>query len=188
DRPDPEIRSQKPQTANNRRALLASLIALPALLMLLPIRLFEIANPDWRLISWLHAAAVTTLTLLYIWYIGGTPWLRHFAFPILFASIAVPWVTPVEVPIVQGLMRVVARIASEAANLFAIPTHLEGNLIRIPSGVVGVKKACSGVRSLQTSLMIGLFFGELKRLSILRRVALVAGAIAIAFIANCARA
>src|SRR5438874_12880799 len=60
DRPDPEIRSQRPQTANNRRALVASLIALPALLMLLPIRLFEIANPDWRLINWLHAAAVST--------------------------------------------------------------------------------------------------------------------------------
>src|SRR4029077_3416071 len=171
-----------------RRALVASLIALPALLILLPVRLFEIANPDSRLISWLHAAAVTTLTLLYIWYTGGMPWLRHFAFPILFASIAVPWLIQVEVPIVQGLMRAVAAVASETANLFAIPTQLEGNLIRIPNGVVGVNRACSGVRSLQTSLMIGLLLGELKRLSIWRRVALVAGAIAIAFIGNCARA
>jgi exosortase len=163
-------------------------VGIPALLILLPVRLFEIANPDWRLINWLHAAAVTTLTLLYIWYIGGAPWLRHFAFPILFASIAVPWVTPVEVPIVQGLMRAVAWVASETATSFAIPTQLEGNVIRIPSGVVGINEACSGVRSLQTSLMIALLFGELKRLSILRRVALVAGVIAIAFIANCARA
>jgi exosortase len=188
DRPNPEIRSQRSEAANNRRALVASLIALPALLLLFPVRLFEIANPDWRLINWLHAAAVTTLTLLFIWYSGGAPWLRHFAFPILFASIAVPWVTPIEVPIVQGLMRAVAAVASEAANLFAIPTHLEGNVIRIPNGVVGVNRACSGVRSLQTSLMIGLLFGELKRLSILNRAALVAGAIAIAFIGNCARA
>src|SRR6266446_5925085 len=36
--------------------------------------------------------------------------------------------------------------------------------------------------------MIGLLLGELKRLSILRRVVLVAGAVVIAFIANCARA
>jgi len=186
--PEPEVRSQRSEAANNRRALVASLIALPALLLLLPVRLFEIANPDWRLLNWLHAAAVTTLTLLYIWYIGGAPWLRHFAFPILFASIAVPWITPVELPIVQGLMRAVAGIASEAATLFGIPAHVEGNLIRISSGVVGIKKACSGVRSLQTSLMIGLLFGELKRLSIWRRVALVTGAIAIAFIGNCARA
>jgi len=126
DRPEPrpEVRSQRSEVANDRRALLAGLIALPALLMLLPVRLFEIANPDWRLISWLHAAAVTTLTLLCIWYSGGAPWLRHFAFPILFASIAIPWLTPVEVPIVQGLMRAVAAVASEAATLFGIPTQL----------------------------------------------------------------
>src|SRR5947207_9335725 len=36
--------------------------------------------------------------------------------------------------------------------------------------------------------MIGLLAGELKRLSTLRRVALIAGAIVIAFIGNCARA
>jgi exosortase len=153
----------------------------------LPLRLFEIGNPDWRPLGWLHATAVTTLTLLYIWYAGGVPWLRHFAFPILFVFVAVPWVTPVEVPIVQGLMRVVAAIAAQAATLFGIPTQVEGNLIRIPNGLVDVNNACSGVRSLQTSLMIGLLFGELKRLSILRRAVLIAGAIAIAFIANCGR-
>ena len=50
-----------------------------------------------------------------------------------------------------------------------------------------MNEACSGVRSLQTSLMIGLLFGELKRLSLARRIALVAAAAAIAFVANCAR-
>ncbi len=187
DRPEPKVPGQRSEV-RSRGTLIAALLGIPALLLLLPVRLFEIANPDWRLINWLHATAVTTLTLLYIWYIGGAPWLRHFAFPILFASIAVPWLTPVEGPIVQGLMRAVAWVASEVATSFAIPAQLEGNLIRVPSGVIGVNEACSGVRSLQTSLMIGLVFGELKRLSTLRRVALVAGAIAIAFIANCGRA
>jgi exosortase len=162
DRPDPQIRSRRTRAANNRRALFVSLIAVPALRILVPVRLLEIANPDWRLINWLHAAAVTTLTLLYLWYTGGTPWLRHFAFPILFASIAVPWVTPVEGPIVQDLMRAVAAIASEAATLSGIPTQVEGNIIRLSNGVVGVNEACSGVRSLQASLMIGLLFGELE--------------------------
>src|SRR5260370_19367931 len=68
DRPPPEVRSQRSEVANNRRALVASLIALPALLLLLPVRLFEIANPDSRLINWLHAPPVTTLTLFFIWY------------------------------------------------------------------------------------------------------------------------
>src|SRR5947199_7877745 len=128
------------------------------------------------------------MTLLYIWSVGGKSWLRHFAFPIAFFFVAVPWVTPIEVPIIQDLMRVVAAVAAETVTLFGIPTPLEGNLIRVSSGLVGVNEACSGVRSLQTALMIGLLFGELKRLSILRRFVLVAGAIAIALTANFCRA
>ncbi|PYJ75554.1 MAG: hypothetical protein DME77_08875, partial [Verrucomicrobia bacterium] len=189
DRPPLEIPNSKFQIRNHRvAAIIAALIGFAALLLLLPVRLFEIGNPDWRPLSWVHASIVATLTLLYVWHRGGTLWLRHFAFPILFIFVAVPWVTPIEVPVVQGLMQIVAAIASEIAALFGIPAHLEGNLIRIPNGLVGVNEACSGVRSLQTSLMIGLLFGELKRLSILRRVVLIVGAVAIAFVGNCARA
>src|SRR5213078_1063562 len=179
----------KSQIRNHRvAAIIAAMVGFAALLLLLPVRLFEIGNPDWRPLSWVHASIVATLTLLYVWSRGGTLWLRHFAFPILFIFVAVPWVTPIEVPVVQGLMQIVAAIASEIAALFGIPAHLEGNLIRIPNGLVGVNEACSGVRSLQTSLMIGLLFGELKRLSIFRRVMLVFAAAAIAFFGNCARA
>jgi len=163
-------------------------IGIPALLLLLPIRLFEIGTPEWRPLGWIHAASVATLTLLYIWSAGGKPWLRHFAFPIAFFFVAVPWVTPIEVPIIQGLMRLVAAVAAETVTLFGIPTQLEGNLIRVSSGLVGVNEACSGVRSLQTALMIGLLFGELKRLSIWRRVVLIAAAIAIALTTNFCRA
>ena len=52
--------------------------------------------------------------------------------------------------------RGVAAIAAETMTLFGVPAQLEGNLIRVSSGLVGVNEACSGVRSLQTSLMIGL--------------------------------
>src|ERR1700726_1761289 len=30
-------------------------MAIAALLLLLPLRLFEIANPEWRLLTWIHA-------------------------------------------------------------------------------------------------------------------------------------
>jgi exosortase len=195
DRPDPEISGQWSvvsgqwaKVSGNRRLLIAALLAVPALLLLLPVRLFEIANPEWRLLAWVHATAVVTLTLLLIWRAGGRAWLRHFAFPVAFIFIAVPWPTPVETPIIQGLMRIVARVAAETAMLLGIPAQVEGNLIRVSNGLVGVNEACSGIRSLQTALMIGLLFGELKRLSILRRVALVAGAVAIALFANFFRA
>ena len=185
DRPTPEVRSQKLEV---RSRLVAAIIGVAALLLLLPVRLFEIANPEWRPLAWIHAAAVVTLTLLLIWRAGGRPWLRHFAFPVAFVFVAVPWPTLVEVPIIQGLMRMVAHVAAETAMLLGIPAQVEGNLIRVTNGLVGVNEACSGIRSLQTSLMIGLLFGELKRLSVLRRIVLVVGASAIALTANFCRA
>src|SRR5207249_8894923 len=97
-------------------------------------------------------------------------WLRYFAIPVLFFLTAVPWVTAIEAPIIEGLMRAVAAIAAETLALFGIPVEAEGNLLRLPFGLVGVNEACSGVRSLQTSIMIGLLFGELKRLSVGQRI------------------
>jgi exosortase len=181
-----------PAPIANRQWQIANAAALPiaiaTLLLLLPVRLFEIANPEWRLLAWIHALAVVTLTLFVIWCVGGLAWLRHFAFPVAFILVAVPWPTMVETPIIQSLMRVVAGVAAETAMLLGIPAHVEGNLIGVSNGLVGVNEACSGIRSLQTSLMIGLLFGELKRLSIGRRIALIAGAIAIALFANFVRA
>ncbi len=186
DRPPPEIPNPKSQIPNHR--ILAGVVGFTALLLLLPLRLFEIANPEWRLLAWIHALAVVTLTLLLLWWAGGKAWLRHFAFPVAFIFIAVPWPTALETPVIQGLMRIVAHVAAETAMLLGTPAQVEGNLIRVSNGLVGVNEACSGIRSLQTSLMIGLLFGEVKRLSVLRRVALVACAGAIALLANFVRA
>src|SRR4030095_6749801 len=55
-------------------------VGISTLLLLSQIRLFEIGNPDWRLLSWVHAASIVMLTLLCIWLVGGRPWVRHFAF------------------------------------------------------------------------------------------------------------
>jgi len=186
DRPQTEIRD--PKFGIQTRQTVAALLAIPALLLVLPIRLFEIANPEWRLLAWLHALAVVTLTLLLLWCAGGKAWLRHFAFPVAFIFIAVPWPTSLETPVIQGLMRVVAHVAAETAMLLGTPAQVEGNLIRVTNGLVGVNEACSGIRSLQTSLMIGLLFGELKRLSMSRRLVLVVSAIVIALLANFVRA
>jgi len=166
----------------------AGLLMVCAALTLLPLRVFEIGSADWRPLGWAHMGAVATITLSLIYLTGGGTWLRHFSFPVLFFFVAVPWITPIEGPIVQNLMRVIAASAAETLGLFGIPAQVEGNLIRLPRGLVGVNEACSGVRSLQTSLMIGLLFGELKRLKLVPRLVLIAGALAIALVANFLRA
>ena len=101
--------------------------------------------------------------------------MRHFAFPVGFLLLAVPWPSGLEQDIVQGLMRGVAAIAAELMNVLAIPAEAQGNLIRVRDQLVGVDEACSGIRSLQTMLMGGCLLGELSRLSAPRRVALLAG-------------
>ncbi|MDQ3115189.1 MAG: exosortase/archaeosortase family protein, partial [Verrucomicrobiota bacterium] len=187
-----KVESRKEKGENDASAsppyFLLSTLAFLLLAALLPIRLFQYANPDWRPLSWAHALLVVGLTLLVIGYWRGKAAVRHFAFPVCFILVAVPWLTPIEAPLVQWLMRIVASVATETLTLFGIPAQLEGNLIRVNNGVVGVSEACSGVRSLQTSLMIGLLFGELKRLTVARRVALVATALGIALVANFGRA
>ena len=88
DRPPLDVRGQTSEVRS--RTLIASAIAIVSLFLLLPVRLFEIANPEWRPLAWIHAIAVVTLTLLLLWYAGGERWLRHFAFPVAFIFVALP--------------------------------------------------------------------------------------------------
>jgi len=52
---------------------------------------------------------------------------------------------------------------------------------------VGVDEACSGIRSLQASIMVALFLGELFGYNVLRRAALLFNAVLLAFVCNVIR-
>lgn len=158
-----------------------------ALLTMLPLRLIEEPNGDWRLLFWLHAGALTLLSFTVAGWSGGRAWIRHFAFPILFLLLATPWPSGPEQAFVQTLMRTVADISSSALQLIGIPAFPEGNLIRVRDRVVGVNEACSGIRSLQSVLMGALMLGEASRLTWARRLALLAGGIFIALVVNVLR-
>jgi exosortase/archaeosortase family protein len=75
----------------------------------------------------------------------------------------------------------------EALTLWGIPALPQGNVIQISTGLVGIDEACSGIRSLQATLMIALFFGENYRFGWRRRLGLVAGGVGLAFVFNAAR-
>ena len=160
-------------------------VALPALL--LPIRLAEEANPEWRLVMWVHAIQMVVLTLGILYYAGGWSWVRHCAFPVCFFLVAVPWPVPFEQLVIQGLMRGIASVTVETAGLLNIPAAQNGNVIEISTGLVGIDEACSGVRSIQTTLFVSLFLGELYRLSAVRRAGLTAGSLLLALIGNLGR-
>ena len=157
------------------------------LCLLLPLRIIHEANVGWRSAQWLHAVILVALTLMLLWRAGGWRWVRHFGFPVVFLLVAVPWPSRLEEYVVQGLMRLVAAVTVEVVGLFGVPAMQRGNLLEIGSGVVSVDGACSGVRSLQTSLMMALFLGELYRLRYWWRLALVPASLLIAFATNVGR-
>src|SRR5262249_34881803 len=91
------------------------------LLLLFPVRLVEEANPEWRLILWIHTVLMVCLTLCALASIGGGTWVRHFAFPVCFLLVSVPWPHPFEMRVIQGMMRGVAAITVELVGLLNIP-------------------------------------------------------------------
>lgn len=179
--------SQRPTAEPpSSRALPITLIVLCAL-FLFPIRLIAEANPDWRLVSWAFAVTAATLSISFIYLLGGFGWLRQFAFPILFFLVAVPWPVQFEQHVIQGLMRAVTAINVSILNAIGVPALQHGNVIEVASGLIGIEEACSGVRSLQATLMISLFLGELYSFNWPRRILLVVAGAFLAFVSNIGR-
>jgi len=86
---------------------------------------------------------------------------RHFLFPLLFLFVAVPLPKVIWNPIVLSLQQLIASLNVQTLNLLGIPAVQQASVIRLGNCLVGVDEACSGVRSLQASLMAGLFIGAL---------------------------
>jgi exosortase len=168
-------------------AWLPAIVMVLAVTALIPVRLVQEANPDWRLLSWAMALAAAATTAGAMYLSGGTRWLRYFAFPILFFLVSVPWPTHLEQFVIQGLMRADAAINVEVLNAIGIPAVQLGNVIEVGSGFVGIDEACTGIRSLQATFMVSLFLGEFYSFNVQRRIILVIAGAILAFVCNLAR-
>ena len=176
-----------PVASQAGNVFLTLLLTIAAAAGLLPIRLIQEANPDWRILSWAMALSAITISFAGIYLAGGSRRVRHFAFPLLFFLVAVPWPTQFEQTVIQGLMRLVASINVEVLNLIGISAVQMGNVIELSTGFVGIADACTGVRSLQATFMVSLFLGEFYEFAIVRRILLVLAGAALAFFCNLVR-
>ena len=84
-------------------------------------------------------------------------------------------------------MTIVSDVTAELLRAGGIAAVAQGTVINLQAGPVGVSEACSGVKSLQASVMIGLAVGELFLLNPFRRVALLASSITLALLTNLLR-
>ncbi|MFM8719718.1 MAG: exosortase/archaeosortase family protein, partial [Chthoniobacterales bacterium] len=156
DRPRPET----PGRIGKFAAIVVLALSALVLAVLQPV---VISNADWRMVPAIAAASGAAFTLAVIFLAGGAPWLRHFAFPVLFFLVAVPWPRPQENAIMSWRMSHNTSVCVEALHWLGYAAEQRGNLIAIPGALLGVEEACSGIRSLQSMIMMSLAIGEFFR-------------------------
>jgi exosortase A len=121
---------------------------------------------------------------LTIWAILGTAMVRALAFPLGFLFFAVPFGDF----IVPALMDWTADFTVMALRATGVPVLREGRNFSIPSGNWSVVEACSGVRYLIASLVVGTLYAYLTYRTMSRRIAFIALAILVPLVANWLRA
>lgn len=151
------------------------------------VELGRLAPLYWRVFPWTIYAMAAAATLLCAWLAGGPRLARMVGFPVLFMATGIPWPQMIESPVTQGLMIWIAGLLAELLPLAGVPAHAAGTTIVLPNCVVGVEEACSGLRSLQASLMISLAAGEFCRLGPRGRVVLAGIGVVFALVVNLLR-
>ena len=142
-------------------------------------------HPEIVLWSICLIAVLSTLAIFY--FCGGATLARAELFPVAFFLTAVPWPPRFEQPLTSSLMKWVAVATTELLHWFGIEAQTSGGAIALPSGLVGITEACSGVRSMQAGIMFGLAMGEWFLLQPVRRIVLLGIAIVLALATNLIR-
>ena len=130
-----------------------------------------------------HFSLVAMIALA-TWLMLGTRVAYAIAFPIAFTFLAVP-IGDFLLPI---LIEHTADFTVGALRLSGIPVYREGNNFVVPTGSWSVVDACSGLRYLIASIMLGMLYAYLSYRSMLRRIAFVALSIIVPIVANWLRA
>lgn len=164
----------------------------PWLLAMAGVALFptEVLRAEYHqsgLILWGINIAKVVFSMAGAWWLGGRRLWRLTLFPLLFFLTAVPWPNTIAHWLTQNLMREVAGAVRELMLWCNVPLEQQGGLLITSNGPVGIVEACSGIRSLQSGLMVSLAIGELLWISPARRLVLVIAAIAMALISNLGR-
>jgi exosortase A len=169
-----------------KRHALASLQPKPQPWLLLPMAVLAFAwlLGDLASVNSVTQLAMTALLVLAVPTMLGLQVAKTIAFPLAFMFFAVP----LGEFLLPQLMSWTADFTVLALQATGIPVYREGNQFTIPSGGWSVVEACSGVRYLIASFMVGTLFAYLNYRSARRRWIFVAISLAVPIIANWVRA
>ncbi|MCV2368730.1 exosortase A [Roseateles oligotrophus] len=169
-----------------QRAVLATLSPSPSPWFLLPLlaMAFLWLLGDLAAVNAATQLALTAMLVLVVPAALGWPVAKAIAFPLGFLFFAVPigeFMTP-------KLMEWTADFTVAAVRSSGIPVFREGQQFVIPSGNWSVVEACSGIRYLMASVMVGTLFAYLNYRSLTRRWIFVGVAFVLPLVANWVRA
>ena len=128
--------------------------------------------------------AIIAMVPFAVWAVLGTAAIRALAFPLAFLFFAVPFGEFM----MPTLIDRTADVTIWALWLTGVPVFREGNFFTIPTGRWSVVEACSGLRYLIASFMVGCLFAYLSYRTLRRRAIFVACAIVVPIVANWIRA
>lgn len=114
----------------------------------------------------------------------GTRVARAIAFPLLFLLFAIP----VGEMFVPTLIEWTADFTVSALRFSGVPVYREANHFVIPSGQWSVVEACSGIRYIIASVMVGTIYAAVAYRSVRKRAWFMAAAIVVPIVANWLRA
>jgi len=169
-----------------QRAQLALMSPRPSPIFLLPVALAAFA---WLLGELVAVNSVTqlafiSLLVLCVPLLLGWPVTRVLAFPLAFLFFCVP----IGEFMMPQMMEWTADFTVLAVRLSGVPVYREGLQFIIPSGSWSVVEACSGIRYLIASVMVGTLFAYLNYRSLKRRLIFTGVAFALPLVANWLRA
>lgn len=123
----------------------------------------------------------------YLAYLYGLWGVRVFGFGFAFLLVSLPLPNSLQAGIIAVLQSFISNITVEFLLLIGIAAELQGSLIHLPKGIVGIDEACSGIRSLQSSAMVSLFIGYLSLRKWISRCALLMAGVVAAVLGNLIR-
>ncbi|MEM1157479.1 MAG: exosortase/archaeosortase family protein [Verrucomicrobiota bacterium] len=154
---------------------------------ILILELVRMTPIHWRPITWsiFFTGAGVLLGMVYL--ALGKKGLKALFFPVFFLSLAIPWPSFIEITIIREFSFLLAAIAGEVLLLLGTYAEVQGKVIELSNGSVGVDEACSGLRSLQAALMVGFALGEWFRFPLRWRVFFVVISVLVGFAINIVR-
>jgi exosortase len=119
--------------------------------------------------------------------LGGTAWLRAWAFPLLLALFALPKLAIVYNQTTLPLQLLASRMAAGFLTIAGVGVIREGNILDVAGHRISVVEACDGIRYLLPLAFMALVFGYVTGSKPWLRGVLLVTAVPIALVANAVR-